>query len=651
MMKRRRDDMALAPADRIALVAFGGIVLSAAVWVGMAAADAAFSATGLTFLDEVFSPEPQQTLLRLSVIVVVLALTLIVQMIYSRRMRVEERLRLEQARTLEMYEHSPDSVIAISPDHKVLYSNPAAETLRPLDAKGAAKGAYCFEAFHGTSAICDDCPIPDVLASGESRLRTVRDDEHGPERWLEQTFYPVFKQSGVVESVVLVVRDISERVNSQRMIRHMAFHDSLTGLPNRSLFSDRLRMALARAERTKDTLAIAFVDLNDFKAVNDTFGHAVGDGVLRAVGERLVDVVRAEDTVARHSGDEFTVLARVSTRSDVDRVIERIQNAVRETIVVQGHQIRVTASVGVSVFPGDGTNEAELIKNADTAMYCAKDAGHNTWRLYAPEMSASSVDRLELESAMRAAFLRDQFELFYQPQIDVRNGSIVGVEGLLRWHHPTQGLLGPSSFLPLAERTGLLDQLGPWALEAACSQMRRWLDSGRDFGRVSVNLSTREFLQHDIVDRVLRALAKTSLEPQRLELEITETAAIVNSDQLMSTLEELRQVGVRVAIDDFGTGYSSMSYLRQYPINTVKIAQAFMSDLEDDPKSEAIAAMIIELCQTLGLEVVAEGVETRSQLEFLRGRGCNIVQGYLFSEALPANEFVQRLGSQLSIPV
>jgi diguanylate cyclase (GGDEF)-like protein/PAS domain S-box-containing protein len=452
------------------------------------------------------------------------------------------------------------------------------------------------------------------------------------------------------DAVQCIVRDISDRVEAQETIQRMAYYDPLTDLPNRTLFRDRLASALAQARRRQETVAVVFVDLDDFKAINDTLGHGVRDGVLKAVARQIKGVLREEDTVARQGGDEFTIIARVANRQGASILAERILDAIGCSLAVEAHQLHVTASIGVATFPEDGDHETDLIRNADTAMYRAKEWGHNVFRLYSPEMSESVATRLELESAMRQAVDHGEFELFYQPQVDIRDGRIVGVEALLRWNHPTRGLLTPGDFIELAEQAGFIGEIGAWVLETACLQAREWLEQGLDFGRMAVNLSAREFVQRDIVESVGDALERTGLDASLLELEITETISMSNVEQIIAILRILREMGVRVAIDDFGTGYSSMSYLKRFPVQTLKIAQDFMRDVGADPQSAAIATMMIDLCEELGLDVVAEGVETRSQLEFLHSRGCYVIQGYIVSRPVPAEVAMQMLKDGVESP-
>lgn len=632
----------LSNADRVALIAAGGVVLACLVWVGLAWVEA-FVGAGGSLKAQLLYPDPANATTRLATMALILTSTLALQSLYARHLRLEDLLDMERERTLQIYDHSPEAIVCVGKDRHVVYANPAARSLEPALSHGADVGDLCSQR-REDDAICQECGLTHALEAGEVCERTMREQgSDGSERWIEQTVYPILDEHRKVNAAVAIMRDVSERARAQQLIRRMAFHDALTGLPNRLLFADRLDNALLQAKRRAEWVAVVFLDINDFKAINDTFGHAVGDSVLCAVGERLVGLLRAEDTVARHSGDEFTILARVDGQVGVETLIRRLTGALEDTVHADGHDIAVSASMGVALCPGDGTDSASLIKNADTAMYHAKEWGHSSWARYEPAMSAEMSDRFELESALRLALDRDEFELFYQPQIDVRSGRVAGVEALIRWNHPTQGMLGPHVFIPLAERSGLIDRIGRWVLHTACRQMSEWLDEGLDVSRVAVNLSAREFMQPEVVSNVRQALAAAGLEPHRLEIEITETTAMHGMQRVLLNLKDLRDLGVRIAIDDFGTGYSAMSYLRRFPLDTLKIAQVFMRDAHVDPQSAAIASMIVDLARELELDVVAEGVELPSQLEFLDQIGCHIAQGYLFARPCSAHDFAVSL--------
>ena len=785
--------------DRAALLAAGGIGVSAVTWFLLSWVDSLVS--GRVLYVAVVEPSPEQQVARLTAVIIVLLATLLVQALYAHRMRAEQLLRNEQARVQQIYDHSPESILSVGRDYRVLYANKQSATLFESP-QSAILGRPCHSSAFKIDEPCDGCPLDQVFTTGEVRQRTLESVIDGRRRYLDQVFYPVRDAEDNVVSVVeslrdtttvrmaqealrrsndeleslvadrtadltqtndaleaeiierrrvsdalaesegryrqlvetspdmvlvhrdgriaflnspgaklmgfatpaeaiglpvalliepngsgltpeelmsavetgelrkpihvklrratgelldvelsvsglpyegddavqCIVRDISDRVRAHETIQRMAYYDPLTDLPNRALFRDRLSAALAQARRRKETVAVVFVDLDDFKAINDTLGHGVGDGVLKAVSKLIRSVLREEDTVARQGGDEFTIIARVVDREAAGALAQRILDAIGGNFEVESHQLRVSASIGVATYPIDGDRETDLIRNADAAMYRAKEWGHNVYRLYTPDMSESAAGRLELESAMRQALEHDEFELYYQPQVDVRDGTFVGVEALLRWNHPTRGLLAPGEFIELAEQAGFIGEIGHWVLRTACEQARVWRADGLQFGRVAVNLSAREFVQRNIVENVARALEVSGLDPSMLELEITETIAMYNVEQILAILHLLRGMGVRVAIDDFGTGYSSMSYLKRFPVQTLKIAQDFMRDVDVDSQSAAIATMLIELCRELGLDIVAEGVETQSQLDFLCERGCYVIQGYLFSRPVTSGE-------------
>jgi len=423
-------------------------------------------------------------------------------------------------------------------------------------------------------------------------------------------------------------------------IEHLAYHDSLTGLPNRPLFLDRMIVALAHAHRYKHGVAVYFLDLDRFKDINDSLGHSIGDELLRAVGERVRKCVREGDTVARFGGDEFTVLAEQIDRvEDAAKIAQKIQEAVKLPFVFGEHELFVTFSIGISLYPADGTDPESLVKNADTAMYRAKEQGRDTYQLYAPAMNARALERLALENMLRKALSHGELIIKYQPLIDLETGEISSVEALLRWNHPELGLLAPAHFISAAEVSGLIVPIGNWVLRTACAQVMAWQTlMNRTFG-VAVNLSARQFQQPELVATVVEALRESGLPPHLLELEITESNAMLNAENTIHTLLELKQVGVRISMDDFGTGYSSLSYLKRFPIDTLKLDQSFVRDVVDDFQDAAIVTAVIAMAHSLRLEVVAEGVETLGQLEFFRARKCDKTQGYLFSVPLSTEEF------------
>jgi len=438
--------------------------------------------------------------------------------------------------------------------------------------------------------------------------------------------------------------DLEERKRVEQSIRHMAHHDALTGLPNRALFRDRLTHAMAQADRYHQKLAVMFLDLDRFKAINDTLGHNVGDQLLKIAAERLRSCVRDCDTVARLGGDEFTVVVEdIIEDHDAAAVAQKILDTLSQPFNLYGHEVFISVSVGVTLYPSDDENADNLLRNADSAMYRAKEYGRNNFQFYVADMNVKARERLMLESSLRRALDRNEYMLYYQPRVDLLSGQIIGAEALLRWRHPEMGLVPPADFIPILEETGMIIPVGDWALREACRQNRIWQDMGLTPIRVAVNLSVRQFIQKDLADSVVRALDAAGLSAEHLELEITEDLLLEHNQTNIITLSRLKNMGIHISIDDFGTGYSSLSYLKRLPIDTLKIDQSFVRDIGTDPDNKAIASAIIAMASSLRLNVLAEGVETDEQLAFLRAQGCNEIQGFSFSHPLPAEEFEQLL--------
>jgi diguanylate cyclase (GGDEF)-like protein/PAS domain S-box-containing protein len=443
--------------------------------------------------------------------------------------------------------------------------------------------------------------------------------------------------------------DVTDRKRVEEQIQYQAYHDALTGLPNRMLFLDRLQLALAHARRQGGQPAVLFLDLDDFKVINDTLGHATGDRLLQGVGERLIASVREDDTVARMGGDEFTLLLpNIGRVEDAARLAGKLLEAVAQPLLIDGQELFVTTSVGVSLFPSDGEDAETLLKNADRAMYRAKEMGRNNYQLFAPALNVRAVNRLSLETRLRRALEREEFLLYYQPQVNLATRRVVGLEALVRWREGDGRLLEPSEFIPVAEEARLIFPLGQWILRAACQQARNWQDQGLPEVRLAVNLSARQFQQQDLIRSVFFAVRDAGLPPRRLELEITESAAMQNVDRTIGMLHGLRDMGVRISMDDFGTGHSSLSYLKRFPLDGVKIDQSFVRDMTSDPSDAAIVKAIVAMAHSLGLNVVAEGVETLAQADFLRRTGCDEMQGYLVGRPVPAEEVTETLRARVS---
>jgi diguanylate cyclase (GGDEF)-like protein/PAS domain S-box-containing protein len=444
--------------------------------------------------------------------------------------------------------------------------------------------------------------------------------------------------------VILAVRDITVRRQTEETLKSLAYHDPLTGLPNRLLFHDRVSQGIERARRLRQPLTVMLVDLDRFKLINDSLGLEKGDQVLKAVGDRLAGALRKSDTVARLGGDEFMVLLLGTGGAETAaKVAQKLLDGLRPPLRVNGHELTTAASVGIALFPHDGDDADTLIKNADTALSRAKEQGRNHYQFYTEDMNSTAFERLMLESHLRKALEQGEFVIHYQPKVSLAHGRVVGVEALLRWQHPDLNLVPPSEFIPLAEETGLIVPIGEWVLKTACEEVARWHRAGFGPLDLAVNLSARQFQQRALTDTIAGVVAASGLPPAAVELELTESVIMRDAAESARRLRELTDLGFRLAVDDFGTGYSSLGYLRSFPISSLKIDRSFVRDLERDASGAAIPRAIAGLARSLGLKVVAEGVETRGQLEILRELGCEEMQGYLFSRPLPADEMVALL--------
>lgn len=431
------------------------------------------------------------------------------------------------------------------------------------------------------------------------------------------------------------IRYTIERKRSQAEIKKLAYYDMLTGLPNRVLFADRLKQAIVMAERDQRDVALLFLDLDNFKNINDSIGHAYGDRLLKISADRIQQCLRSSDTVARIGGDEFVVILPLATGAeDVSKVAHKILDALRKPVQFEEHEIYTSGSIGISMFPNDGASVDDLLKNADIAMYQAKEGGRNNFQFFSQSMNAQALTRQLIESSMRQAISRNEFYLVYQPQFDIGSRSIVGLEALLRWQHPQKGSIAPLQFIVIAEETGMIMPIGEWVLRTACNQAKAWHDAGSPWLRIAVNISARQFKQDSFVALVKSILDESGLPPACLELELTESAIMEQADKNIQALQELKSLGIKLSIDDFGTGYSSLSYLKHFPIDRLKIDRSFISDINNDSDDAAIAEAIIVMAHSLKLDVVAEGVEQEEQLSFLDSLNCDMFQGYLLSRPL-----------------
>jgi len=455
--------------------------------------------------------------------------------------------------------------------------------------------------------------------------------------------------TGKIKNYVSMMSDITAIKESQERLQHMAHHDPLTNLPNRLLFNDRLEHAMERAHREKFDIGVMFLDLDNFKPINDGLGHPVGDKVLQSVAERLVGLVREEDTVARIAGDEFAIIVEEVTDSQgVSRVAGEILSVFEVPFQINGQELHLTTTIGISLYPGDGKDVTSLVKNADTAMYRGKRRGKNRYCFYTQDLTEVALERLQLGNDLRAALRQNEFQVYYQPQYSLTTGQLTGAEALVRWSHPEMGLVSPIKFIPIAESTGIIIPLGEWVLREACTKMQMWQESGYALERISVNVAGQQIQRSDFVKTARKVLEDTGLKPQCLELEITESFIMEREDEAISTLVKLRDLGVTLAIDDFGTGYSSLSYLKRLPIDKLKIDRSFIKDIPQDTNGEAIARAVIALGKSMQLKIIAEGVETEEQMKFVSLEGCDEVQGYYYSCPVPEKEFVELMKSSKS---
>ncbi len=538
-----------------------------------------------------------------------------------------------------VFEHAGEAIMVTDADNRIVKVNPAFTAITgyterevlgetPARFKSGRHDAAFYEAMWRSLAETD---------AWEGEIWDRRRDGVIYPKWL--TISAMRDQRGELRHYVALFTDISERKNSEERIRHLAEHDSLTGLPNRSLLQDRLRQAMARAEREQTRLALLFVDLDRFKLVNDSLGHAVGDALLVETAHRLLSSVRASDTVSRQGGDEFLVLlADIEQNDDAGRVAQKMIEALSEPCMLAGQELRITPSIGISVYPDDGADMEMLIQRADIAMYQAKESGRSTYQFHTDDMNERASERLSVELGLRRALERGELLLHYQPQIELASGRIIGLEALLRWRHPELGLIAPGQFIPIAEDTGLIVPIGEGVLHEACRQSLVWQAAGLPALPIAVNLSAAQFRKPGLETLLRDVLTATGLPPHLLELELTESIVMSQAEETVAILGRLHELGVRLSIDDFGTGYSSLSYLKRFPIQKLKIDQSFVRDLTAGDNDAAIVRGIVGLARSLGLGVIAEGVETREQLKVLREFGCDEAQGYYFSPALPPAE-------------
>lgn len=567
----------------------------------------------------------------------------------TERKRIEMALHESEERYRRLVELSPDA-ICVHDGGRIVFANRAAAKLL---------GAANSEELIGKPVL--DFVHPDYGESVRERIHQML-EERKDVPLIEEKFIrldctivdvEVAATSFLFEgemAVLVVFRDITKRKQAEETIRYQAYNDILTDLPNRMLLNDCLIMALACTRRNKEMLAVMFLDLDRFKNINDTLGHAIGDELLKSVAKRLTGLVRGVDTVARFGGDEFTILLpEISRAGEAAGIAQRILDAFKKPFMIKGYELYITTSIGISIYPAHGDNVETLLKNADIAMYRAKDRGRNNYQFFTLDMNKATLDRLNLANSLRHALEREELVIYYQPKVNINTGKVIGMEALVRWQHPDLGLVSPVEFIPLAEETGLIIPIGEWVLRTACVQNKAWQDTGFPPLSVAVNLSVLQFKQHDLIETINRILKETGLEPHYLEIEITETVAMDNVDYNIMVLRKLREMGVQISLDDFGTGYSSISYLEHFLLDNIKIDQSFVHSITMNHNNAAIVTSVIDMAHRLNLKVTAEGVETEEQFVLLKQRQCDNMQGYLFSKPLPVNEFEKILTQDKSL--
>jgi diguanylate cyclase (GGDEF)-like protein/PAS domain S-box-containing protein len=571
----------------------------------------------------------------------------------SERMKAQQGEQLAAQKLRMHFERTPLAVLEWDLEQRITAWNPAAEAIFGFPAYDAL--GKNLPTLLGSEAerrnvetMCNE-----LVAASDGGKTTLTNVTRGG-RTIHCEWYntPLIGAKGEVTGFASLVHDVTERLNTERTIHYMAHHDALTGLPNRRLMQDRLNQAIMSARRKQRHVAVLFLDLDRFKIVNDTLGHDTGDFILKDVARRLVSCVREGDTVSREGGDEFVMILPDLERPEHARVVaDKILKELVRPVEIGGHEIHVTPSIGISHYPNDATDVHQLLKHADNAMYQAKDAGRNTVRFFTNDLNFLLSKRLEIESRLRKAIENEEFFLRYQPQVELATGRISGMEALVRWNDPQKGEIFPKDFIFVAEELGLIVPIGEWVFRTACRQLKQWEEDGLPPVTIAINISPRQFMSRKLVSTLLSIVREIGANPRHIELEITETMIMRNVEQSIETLSRLRSVGMQVAVDDFGVGYSSLGQLKRLPATSMKIDRSFMMNVPDDPSSGSITEAIIAMAKRLKLRCIAEGVETRAQLEFLRANQCEAFQGYLFSRPVTALEATAMLKAQASSQV
>ena len=546
-------------------------------------------------------------------------------------------------------EQSPLATLIFRPDGSALLSNAAWNKLWSSGEYADSEGRNVFEDAQiraaGLVPYIEESMVGGAVITPPLLYNPVRAGGEGTSYWFRAFIYPVRDENGTASEVTLILEDITERKALEERLAHQAFHDSLTGLANRTLFADRLEHALARTERQEDAISLVFLDIDDFKHVNDSLGHREGDLLLVEMAHRLGSCLRPQDTLARFGGDEFIILLEDIDADGTSEIAERLLREIRAPIAIDGHDLSVTASIGVVLGNSGEIRTEDLLRSADAAMYRSKRGGKNRYGIFDPETDGLSINRLRLESDLRRAIERKEFRVHYQPKVLLRTGEVVGFEALVRWEHPGHGLTPPSEFIPLAEETGLINPICSWVLKEACGQLRSWQDRfpmDTPF-TMSVNLSARQFHYPELVVEVAEVLRETAVDPGDLILEITESAAMEDALSTTAIFRELKDLGVKLAIDDFGIGYSSLSYLKKFPVDALKVDRSLVKGIERDPANVAIVSALLTLTRGLGLKMIVEGVETAGEFAKLRSLEAELGQGHYWWQASPPAEITELL--------
>jgi diguanylate cyclase (GGDEF)-like protein/PAS domain S-box-containing protein len=570
------------------------------------------------------------------------------------RKNMQEALFEEKERAQVTLNSIGDAVICTDVLGNITFLNPVAERMTDWSREGAA-GRPMADVFRILDAASRKT-TPNAMEiavrqNGVMHLssNTILMQRHGFEIPIEGSVAPIHDREGLATGVVIVFRDLGSTRTMALQMAHSAHHDSLTGLPNRKLLNDRVSQAIALALRNMKKIAVLFLDLDGFKHINDSLGHPIGDRLLQSIAKHLVDSVRSSDTVSRQGGDEFVVLlSEVDHSEGVAITVKRLLQVGAKPHSIDKHDLHVTACIGVSIYPDDGLDAETLIKNADTAMYQAKENGRQSYQFFKPAMNIRAVERQTIEGSLRRALERQEFALHYQPKINLGTGEISGAEALIRWTHPTRGLVSPAQFIPIAEDCGLILPIGNWVLREACKQAHAWVAEGLPLGTMGVNISAIEFRNEGFLEGIFSILKDTGLDPRFLELELTESVLMKHPESTASVLQALRAKGVRVAVDDFGTGYSSLSYLQKFSIDALKIDQSFVRRITSAPDETSIVTAVISMARSLKLRVVAEGVETLQELEFLQAHQCDEAQGFYFGRPVASEQFAKLLETGIS---